>query len=171
MKSKKNQESKKIVFERSKLTENEISNYVLERFAELKIEPVMEELVNFHTKNKYLLMAHSQVGLKELGNVVANHKKIPLKNILKNYEKTLFRTLKKKPSTKSHTNVLTHIFGYFKKNLNQNEKNIFLELIKDYRNNKITIGKILSEIEPITYRLNNLYLISQTYFLLYSDPI
>ena len=157
------------ILEMSKLTENDIYCYVKERFGDLKNKPSMEKLVNYHTNNKYLLMAHSQAGLKELGNFVTNHKKLALKDILENYEKVLVRTLKKEPSTKSHINVLMHIFGYFGKYLNQNEKAIFMQFIKNYRTNKITLGKILSEIEPITYRFNNLYLVSQTYFLLYSE--
>lgn len=157
------------MLEMPKLTEKDIYGYVLERFADLKNEPSMEDLVNYHTNNKYLIMAHSQVGLKELGNIVANHKKLPLPHVLENYEKNLVSTLKKKPSTKTHINVLMHIFGYFGKYLNQNEKAIFMQFVKDYRTNKMTLGKILSEVEPITYKFNNLYLISQTYFLLYSD--
>ena len=62
-----------------------------------------------------------------------------------------------------------HIFGFFGKYLSQKEKSMFMKFIKDYREDKIELGKILSEIEPITYKINNLYLISQTYFLLYSD--
>ena len=157
------------ILEMPKLTESDISGYVLERFLDLKDEPSMENLVNYHTNNKYLIMAHSQVGLKELGNIVANHKKLPQKVVLEKYEKNLVSTLKKEPSIKNHINVLMHIFGYFGKYLNQNEKAIFMQFIKDYKTNKMTLGKILSEIEPITYKFNNLYLISQTYFLLYSD--
>ena len=157
------------MLEMPKLSESDIYDFVMERFVDLKDEPSMEDLVNYHTNNKYLIMAHNQVGLKGLGNIVANHNKLPLKDVLEKYEKILVSTLKKEPSTKSHINTLMHIFGYFGKYLNQNEKAIFLQFIDDYKTNKITLGKILSEIEPITYKFNNLYLISQTYFLLYSD--
>lgn len=153
-----------------KLTENDIAEYVLERFSDLKQSPSMEDLVNFHSNNKYLIMAHSQTYLKELGNIVGNHQKIPLKKVLYNYEKILVNTLKIKPTVKTHINTLMHIFGFFGKYLSQKEKSMFMKFIKDYRENKIELGKILSEIESITYKINNLYLISQTYFLLYSDP-
>ncbi|MDX1441079.1 MAG: YbgA family protein [Nitrosopumilaceae archaeon] len=157
------------ILEMPELTEKDIVSYVIERFADLKAESSMGKLVQFHTDNKYLLMAHSQVGLLKLGNIVSNHAKLPLEHVLKNYEDALENTLKKEPTTKSHINVLMHIFGYFGKNLNQKEKDFFMKLIKKYKENRITLGKILSEIEPITYKFNNLYLISQTYFLLYSD--
>lgn len=158
-----------IMSERPKLTECDVSGYVLEKFQDLKNEPSMEGLVNFQTKNKYLIMSHSQFGLKELGNIVANHEKLSIKIVLKNYEKTLLNILKKEPTIKSNMNVLMHIFGYFRKCLNQKDKTIFLQFVNEYRENKMTLGKILSEIEPITYKFNNLYLMNQTYFLLYSE--
>ena len=63
-----------------------------------------------------------------------------------------------------------HIFGYFSKNLSQFEKQKFSDLLKQFREKKVTIGHILSEINPIIYRFNRTYLASQTYFLLYADP-
>jgi len=63
-----------------------------------------------------------------------------------------------------------HIFGYLSKNFNQSEKEMFFDLLKKFQDEKITLGRLLSEINPIVYRFNSTYLASQTYFLLYSDP-
>lgn len=161
-------ESQKLL-EMPSLSEQDVFGYVMERFSELKDEPSMEDLVTFHSNNKYLLMAHSQSKLKTLGNLVANHKKLPLNKILEKYEEVLIEALSCAPTNKTNTNVLMHLFGHFGKHLNQSEKAIFLQFIKDYHEDKIKLGRVLSEIEPITYRLNNLYLISQTYFLLYAE--
>ena len=49
------------------------------------------------------------------------------------------------------------------------EKQIFFELLEQFKENKITVGNILSKISPIIFRFNNTYLASQTYFFLYSD--
>jgi len=62
-----------------------------------------------------------------------------------------------------------HIFGYFSKNFSQSEKEVFFDLLKQFQEEKITLGRLLSEINPIIYRFNSTYLASQTYFLLYSD--
>lgn len=169
MKIKSGAEEPQKLLEMPKLTEQDVFGFVMDRFSELKSEPSMEDLVTFHSNNKYLLMAHSQSKLKTLGNLVANHKKLSLMKILEKYEGVLVETLNCIPTNKTNTNVLMHLFGFFGKHLNQNEKAIFLQFIKDYHEDKITLGKVLSEIEPITYRLNNLYLISQTYFLLYAE--
>ena len=115
-------------------------------------------------------MAHAQNELKILGNIVASNKKVEFAEILMRYEKHLRRSLESEPTSKKHSNVIMHIFGYFSKKLSPLEKELFLDLLKQFREGKITIGNLLSEINPIIYRFNNTYLASQTYFLLYSDP-
>ena len=151
------------------LTENDIAEYVIERFAEIQSNPSMEEIIKFHSHNKYLLMAYNQEKLKILGKIVANHEKRKLNDLIHNYENTLKIILRNHPTKKTHINVLMHIFGFFKTYFDKNQKEQFLALIKDYRENKITLGRILRQIEPSTYQINSLYLVSQTYFLLYSE--
>ena len=148
------------------LTEKDVIEFVTGRFSSVK---KIRDLVEFQAMNKYMLMAHNQEKLKLLGNLVASHKKIPLSEILDKYEYHLNLALKKEPTDKSHSNVVMHIFGYFSKYFSQPEKDLFSELLCQFRERKITIGKLLSEIHPLVYRFNNTYLASQTYFLLYSD--
>lgn len=151
------------------LSEENVKQYVLERFAEIKKEKKIKSLVCFQAMNKYMIMAHDQEELKNLGNLVAGYKKISFEDVLENYEKHLINALENYPTIKKHFNVILHIFGYFFKNLNQQEKKIFLNLLERYKEKKITLGKTLLEINHIIFRFNNTYLASQTYFLLYSD--
>lgn len=153
----------------SRLSEHDIKEYVLERFKEVKKEKI-KNLVSFQSMNKYMIMAHNQDELQILGNIVAGYKKISLLDIMTEYEKHLKMALEKPPTIKSHSNVIMHIFGYFSKNFSQLEKEQFFKLLNEFKGEEITIGKILSEINPIIYRFNNTYLANQTYFLLYSDP-
>ena len=151
------------------LTEQDIIEYVKERFEEVKQNSAVGDLVTFHSNNKYLLLAHNQQKLKTLGNIVANHKKSKATKVIEDYEDCLEETLNCIPTVKTHTNVLMHIFGFFGKFLNQKEKKTILRLIKQYGKNQIGLGEVLAKIEPITYQFNNMYLVSQTYFLLYSE--
>ena len=141
----------------------------MERFYDLKKTQKIKNLVNFHTRNKYMIMSHDQQELKKLGNIVAKYRKIPFKEILTYYEQHFEKSFEKSPTIKKHVNVVLHIFGYFSDFLRQNEKKIFLELLENYKEEKITLGKILSEIHPLIFRFDNTYLANQTYFLLYSD--
>ena len=152
------------------LTEKDIKEFVNERFLEVKKNKKIKELVSFQAMNKYLIMAHDQEQLQVLGRIVASNKKIKLSEIITDYENNLKLALQSKPTIKTHSNVLMHIFGFFSKEFSDLEKAKFFELLMNYKNEEITIGSILAEIHPIVYRFNKTYLASQTYFLLYSNP-
>jgi uncharacterized protein YbgA (DUF1722 family) len=138
-----------------KLSQKDIIDYVFERFEEVKKSNQIKDLVSFQAMNKHMIMAHNQNELKILGNIVASNKKIKFSEILEEYEKHLKVALETEPTTKTHSNVILHIFGFFSKDFSQQEKEKFFELF---------------EINPTIYRFNNTYLASQTYFLLYSNP-
>ena len=152
------------------LTQNEIKQFVIERFEDVKKNKKAKELVEFQARNKFLIMAYNQEQLKILGRIVASYKKIKFSDILNEYEKNLNVCLEYKPTIKTHSNVIMHIFGFFSKEFTSLEKDKFFELLKDYKNEKIKIGDILAEIHPIVFRFNKTYLASQTYFLLYANP-
>ena len=151
------------------LTQNEIKQFVIERFEDVKKNKKVKELVEFQAMNKFLIMAHNQEQLKILGRIVASYKKIKFSEILNEYEKNLNICLEYKPTIKTHSNVIMHIFGFFSKEFTSLEKDKFFELLKEYKNRKIKIGDILAEIHPIVFRFNKTYLASQTYFLLYAN--
>ena len=153
-----------------KIPEENVIEYVLERFVDVKKSKKIKNLVSFQAMNKYMIMAHSQDELKVLGNLVASNKKFKLEKIFTDYEKHLKTALESEPTIKKHSNVILHIFGYFSSHFNQQEKEKFFDLLAKFKNENISIGEILSEINPIIYRFNNTYLASQTYFLLYSNP-
>lgn len=152
-----------------KISEKDISDYVIQRFEDVKSSNKFKNMLAFHTANKFMIMAHDQVELKKLGNIVASHRKIPFSELLQEYENHLKLAMDKKPTIRTHSNAIMHIFGYFLKHLDQNEKRTFLNNLDQFREGKKTIGQILLEISPITYRCDDTYLASQTYFLLYSD--
>ena len=151
------------------VTEKDTVKFVLDRFSQVKKSKRIGELVEFQAMNKYMLMVHNQEELKILGNLVASHKKIPLSDILDKYEEHLKIALRKEPTIKTHLNVMMHIFGYFSNHFSQSEKDLFDELLRQFKGGQITTGKMLSEIHPLIYRFNNTYLARQTYFLLYAD--
>ena len=153
-----------------KLSHNDIKEYVFCRFEEVKKSNQIKNLVSFQAMNKHLIMAHNQNELKIMGNIVASNKKAQFSEILEKYEKHLKIALDTEPTTKTHSNVISHIFGFFSRNFSQQEKEKFFELLTNFKNEKISIGEILCEINPTIYRFNNTYLASQTYFLLYSNP-
>ena len=156
--------------DQQQITEKDTNKFVLDRFSQVKKSKRIGELVEFQAMNKYMLMVHNQEELKILGNLIASYKKISFIEILDRYEEHLKITLSKEPTTKTHLNVMMHIFGYFSKHFTVLEKDLFHELLAQFRDGKISTGKMLSEIAPLIYRFNDTYLARQTYFLLYADP-
>lgn len=152
------------------LTQKEIKEYVCERFENVKKNNKIKYLVEFQAMNKFLIMAHNQEQLKVLGRIVASNKKTKFSDMLFEYEKNLKVCLEYQPTTKTHSNVIMHMFGFFSREFSELERNKFFELLNNYKNESITIGDILAEIHPILFRFNQTYLASQTYFLLYANP-
>jgi uncharacterized protein YbgA (DUF1722 family) len=157
------------VKKKQKISEKDVREYIFEQFDNIKNTNKIKDLVSFQAMNKYMIMSHDQKELKILGNIVASNKKVEFSEILIEYEKHLKKSFEKEPTIKTHSNVIMHIFGYFSNKFSQKEKEEYFDLLKQFREEKITIGNILSEINPIIYRFNNTYLASQSYFLLYSD--
>jgi len=145
----------------NQVSEKDIVEYTLQKFQEVKKSNKFKNMLAFHTSNKYMIMAHDQIKLKKLGNIVASYKKIPFSEMLSEYENHLNLAMEKKPTIKTHSNVIMHIFGYFLKYLDLNEKRLFFDGLKQFRESKKSIGQILLEISSATYRFDNTYLACQ----------
>ncbi len=89
-------------------------------------------LVDFHSRHKLLIMAHSPKQYQVLGQWVAQGKGVFLEDLLLQYQEMLSSALRQKPTNKKNANVLHHILGYFKKDLSPDEKQEALEVIENY---------------------------------------
>ncbi len=91
------------------------------------------KLVDFHTRHKLLLMAHSPKHLRQLGEIVASlthqrHARGPFDP----YIAPFLEALRLRATARKHTNVCYHIMGYFKKQLSADEKQELIEIIEQY---------------------------------------
>lgn len=91
------------------------------------------DLIDFHSRYKYLVMAHSLVHYKSLGRLLANLHAQPLKDIADEYFGQLMVALAKPASRKMHTNTLMHLQGYLKNLINPSDKQELTQVIDDYR--------------------------------------
>ncbi|NDB46818.1 MAG: DUF1722 domain-containing protein [Nitrososphaeria archaeon] len=153
----------------SKLTHTQISDFVRQQYAEIQNSKDIADLVHFHSINKFLLMAHDQNRMVMLGNLIANHSRLPTSVVFQNYASHLELTLQKEPTIKSHYNVLQKIFGYFKKDLSLNEKTSLLQMMNNYKSGDESLGSVLLALEELTRKFQKTYLVRQTYFLLYVE--
>lgn len=153
------------------LRENFIERvFVFQRWkALLSGEKTLSALVEFHTRHKYLILSHDTEIYRELGRMVADGKQRPREELLADYEKTLMKGLLKKPTPKTHTNVLMHIMGYFKKQLVSDEKQELLEIIDEYRNHLIPLIVPITLLNHYVRKYDQPYLKQQYY--LHPHPI
>jgi uncharacterized protein YbgA (DUF1722 family) len=120
-------------------------------------------LVDFHARNKLLLMAHSPKHLKQMGSLVARAKGRPVGEVVNQYETLLMDAMAFKPSAAKHTNVLQHMMGYFKKELTADEKREILEVIDRYRRGLIPLIVPVTLMNHYVRKYNQAYLKEQTY--------
>ncbi len=123
----------------------------------------VRDLVEFHTGNKLLMMAHSPKHLKRMGHLVASSKQISRKEFVAEYEKLLMEAMSIKPSTAKHTNVLHHITGYFKKNLSADEKQELLEVVDEYRQGLVPLIVPVTLLNHYVRKYDEAYLKGQVY--------
>jgi uncharacterized protein YbgA (DUF1722 family)/uncharacterized protein YbbK (DUF523 family) len=116
------------------LRENFIERiFIFKRWQELQRRGRgISDLIRFHADHKLLIMSHSPKHATFLGRLVADAKQQNAILLLTEYITLLTEGLRLMATTKKHTNVLHHIAGYFKKQLQHDEKQELLEVIESY---------------------------------------
>ncbi|MFA5960539.1 MAG: DUF523 and DUF1722 domain-containing protein [Tatlockia sp.] len=130
-----------------------------------------QKLVDFHTRHKLTLLAHSPVCYKRLGQGISQLKESRLPELSQWYIHALMSGLILIATPKKHANVLQHCLGYFKKILNPKDKQELLLAIDQYR------CGLLPLIVPITLLKHHLmhhpepYLTAQSYLAPYPEEL
>ena len=121
-------------------------------------------LVRFHTAHKLILMAHSTTAYQRLGRLVAGAKAIPPGELERGYTEAFMTALTAIATPRRHTNVLQHMAGYFKNQLDRASKAELLGAIEDYRTGcvplivPITLLRHHVRVHDVSYLAGQLYL-------------
>ncbi|ABB44889.1 Protein of unknown function DUF523 [Sulfurimonas denitrificans DSM 1251] len=144
-------------------------NFIMQLFAYNSFEvlkksnPTIKMVVDFHTKNKFLLQAKDEKIYRVLGNIVGNHEKLPFDELLSNYEYNFKVAISKKSSIGRNRNVLEHMSGFFKNELSSVEKETLHEQIEEYAQKIVPIVVPLSTIKLYAKKYNTSYLLGQAF--------
>ncbi len=149
-----------------KLRENFIERiFALKRWRDLMKQKVsFGNVVSFYTTHKLLVLSHSAKHCQIMGRLVAQGKKIPLKELYSRFEELLMEALKLLTTPKKHANVLQHIMGYFKTQLSKDEKQELLDIINEYRQELLPLIVPITLINHYVRKYDEPYL-SQQYYL------
>ena len=124
---------------------------------------VMASLVGFHTRHKFLLLAHSERHYRKLGQIVANTKPGPVAARYAEYGQLFMEGLGVRATVKKHCNVLHHMMGYFSEKLSQAERQELIALIVDLRRNLVPLIVPLTLVKHYVYKYDIAYLQDQAY--------
>ena len=138
--------------------------FTLARWREIVVERKNRGgLIEFHTRHKLLILAHSTRHYQELGKLVGRAKEIPAGDLFEQYEKQLIEALKIRATAKKNANVLMHMAGYFKKHLSAGEKEELLDIIDLYRNDGVPLVVPITLINHYVRKYGQAYLKEQLY--------
>jgi uncharacterized protein YbgA (DUF1722 family) len=109
-------------------------------------------------------MAHSPRAYQEIGQLVGGARKVPRKELAQRYTEAFMKALAVIATARRHTNVLQHMAGYFKDQLDRTSKAELAAAIDDYRRElvplivPITLLRHYVRVHAMSYLAGQLYL-------------
>ncbi|MFN2309560.1 MAG: YbgA family protein [Gammaproteobacteria bacterium] len=126
-------------------------------------------LVAFHTRHKLAIMAHGTAGYRALGRLIAEAGRRPLGALADDYSAALMHALQQRATARRHTNVLMHVMGYLKNQLDGDDKQELLGLIEAYRQDRVPRIAAITLLRHHFRHHPNDYIAGQTY--MNPDPV
>jgi len=119
--------------------------FVYRHWKDLLLEGLsMHKLTDFHAQYKYVLLSHDQNRSRLLGARLAEAGKEEFSEVLSWYFPELMAILKIRANRRNHVNVLQHLQGFLKNDIDKEDKKELTETVEKYRNG------LLPLIVPIT---------------------
>ncbi len=147
------------------LRENFIERvFTLWRFRQaVKERPLLPALMVFHARNKYLIQAHSEAIMRELGRGLARLKPRLAAAHVPLYEAKLMEAMKKIVTTGRHANILQHMSGFFREYMDEDDRHELASVIGDFRKGLIPLIVPVTMIKHYVHKHNIGYLNDQYY--------
>ncbi len=133
--------------------------------------PDVAALQQFHASHKLLLMAHNQAAYRRLGRLVADTRPGSLRSTLPVYGLELMGALAKPAPPPRHANVLQHVAGYLKRDLDAGDRAELGEVIDQYRLGRVPLVVPLTLLRHHLRRHPKPYLEGQHYLRPHPDEL
>jgi uncharacterized protein YbgA (DUF1722 family) len=125
--------------------------------------PTRAGLLAFHSAHKYLLMAHSQAAYRRLGRLLSQLAGVDLEAVADAYAAELMPALARRVNRGRHCNVLLHILGYLKRDLDPGDKAEMVAAIEAYRRGEVPLVVPITLLRHWFRRHPDPYVASQVY--------
>jgi uncharacterized protein YbgA (DUF1722 family)/uncharacterized protein YbbK (DUF523 family) len=145
-------------------------NFIVRVFAHQRLRALLAgasrtgDFVQFHTRHKLLLMAHSPAGYADLGRMVAALKGRVSRRAASQYASGFMTALSAMATPGRHANVLQHMAGYFQRLIDQDSRHELAAAIGDYQAGlvplivPITLVRHHARARQVRYLLDQVYL-------------
>ncbi len=144
-------------------------NFIFRVFALSEWQEMLREglsakgIIKFHQRHKYAIMAHDQVRQKELGQKISDLSGKDLNEVAVKYLSEFMDIMSKPPKRLHHANVLYHLLGYFKNEIDAFDKEESVKMIEQYRLGYVPLVVPVTRIAYFTKKYKQEYLLGQSY--------
>lgn len=155
------------------LRENFVNRvFVYQRWQQLRRGQLRAaDLIGFHARHKYMVMAHSQAAYQRMGRMLAQLKGVELGQVAEAYEAELMTALARRVNRARHVNVLQHMQGYLKRSLDVGDKQELAASIEAYRRGDVPFVVPMALLRHHFRRAPDPYIRDQWYFAPYPDDL
>ena len=119
-------------------------------------------LIAFHSRYKYLLMAHDQGRYRDAGRLLANLK-TGVEARAADYILLLMDAMRKPISRGGHVNALAHLQGYLKRHIDGGARQEIAALIDDFRRGAVPLLAVVTLLRHHLGRVDEPYAKAQVY--------
>lgn len=119
-------------------------------------------LIAFHSRYKYLLLAHHRSSYQRLGQLLSDLSAEPQQKA-ERYIAGLMAALARRAGRNNHANVLQHLQGYFKQQLNSRQRQELARTIHQYQDGLLPLLAPITLLRHYLAEYPNDYLQSQVY--------
>jgi uncharacterized protein YbgA (DUF1722 family)/uncharacterized protein YbbK (DUF523 family) len=121
------------------------------------------DVIRFHSRHKFAVMAHSPAAYQELGRLVAAVASRPRDEFRRSYSVGFMAALRVLATPSRHANVMLHMVGFLKTRLDAASRAELLEAIRDYQSGLTPLVVPLTLLGHHLRRHEVAYLLDQTY--------
>jgi uncharacterized protein YbgA (DUF1722 family) len=123
----------------------------------------MGRLVEFHTEQQLLMLAHSTEISQALGRLVSAEAAIEKEKLIKRYGELYMEGMARIATVRTHYNALQHIAGYFRKLFDEGKKRELQEILESCQSRRIPLTVPVALLRHYAWKYGVTYLQRQGY--------
>ncbi|MBM6551314.1 YbgA family protein [Marinomonas ostreistagni] len=131
----------------------------------------MKALIDYHSRYKYVVMAHSQPAYKSLGRLLSGQEKCSIDTLCERYFSEFMAALSTPAKRKDHCNVLMHLVGYLKREVDSEVRRDILEVVEQYRRGEVNLTTPTTLLYHYLKLYGSEYVKEQRYFAPYPQSL